>query len=176
MTDTATAHATDQTTGRRADVVVAGIDGSPSSRAALAWAADEAERRGWRLYVLTAWQSPNPSTSGRGAPPSTLSEPDSYARQAEALVGREVQAVLGGETSATRRAVRGRPVDVLLEAADHAGVLVVGAPGPGVRSRWHGVVGEYLVRHAACPVVVVPDPSATDRGPVRPRGQHRRAD
>jgi nucleotide-binding universal stress UspA family protein len=152
-------------TAHHTDVVVAGVDGSLASRRALAWAADEAAQRGWHLHVITAWQSPVPSTEGGDVPPSAPAGPDDSAREADdaareatELVDREVRAVLGEEATRARRAEFGRPAEVLLEAARHARLLVIGAPGQGVRDRWRGVA-EQVARHARCAVVMVPSPA-----------------
>ncbi|PVZ06847.1 universal stress protein [Actinomycetospora cinnamomea] len=154
-------------TAHHTDVVVAGIDGSLASRLALAWAADEADQRGWHLHVLTAWQSPppstDPSTEGEDAPPSTLSEPDDAAREATEMVDREVQAVLGEEATVARRAEPGRPAEVLIEATRHARLLVIAAPGHGVHDRWYGVA-EQVARNARCAVLMVPGPDAPRAG------------
>jgi nucleotide-binding universal stress UspA family protein len=143
------------------DVVVAGTDGSLASRIALAWAADEAAHRGWHLHVVTAWQ--DPAETGGDAPTSTRSELDGAAQEATELVDREVHAVLGEDATTARRAEPGRPAEVLIEAARHARLLVIGAPGHGVRDRWYGVA-EQVARHARCPVLMVPAPDASRRG------------
>lgn len=143
------------------DVVVAGIDGSLASRLALTWAAEEAARRGWRLHVVTAWQCPAPSPEGADPPPSGPGGPDEAAQEATALVDREVEAVLGEDATTARRAEPGRPAEVLLEAARHARLLVIGAPGQGVRDRWHGVA-EQVARRARCAVLMVPGPETRD--------------
>ncbi|BAS18594.1 hypothetical protein AHiyo8_pI68980 (plasmid) [Arthrobacter sp. Hiyo8] len=44
--------------------VVAGVDGSPQSHEALAWAAEEARIRGGRLVAVTAWELPILTTGG----------------------------------------------------------------------------------------------------------------
>lgn len=144
------------------DVVVAGIDGSLASRIALAWAADEAAHRGWRLHVVTAWQDPAPDPGG-DAPAATRPELDSAAQEATELVDREVHAVLGEDATTARRAEPGRPAEVLIEAARHARLLVIGAPGHGVRDRWYGVA-EQVGRHARCPVLMVPGPDGARGG------------
>lgn len=144
-------------TAHHTDVVVAGVDGSLASRLALAWAADEAAQRGWHLHVITAWQSPVPSMEGGDAPSSAPAGPDDAAQEATELVDREVRAVLGEEATRARRAEPGRPAEVLLEAARHARLLVIGAPGQGVRDQWRGVA-EQVARRARCAVVMVPSP------------------
>lgn len=82
-------------------VVVAGVDRSPNSRAALAWAAEEATHRACRLHVLTAWTLPTPTTGGRSGPPSYLPDVATYQEQADHLIDTEVREVLGDEPGRT---------------------------------------------------------------------------
>lgn len=135
------------------EVVVAGVDGSANSRAALAWAAEEASHRRCALHVITAWSLPTPRTGGRAAPPSYTPEASTYQEQARQLVEREKDAVLGENGSATCSSIRGRPLGVLLEAGRSARMLVVGSRGSRLR---FGSVCDQLVRQAPCPVLVVP--------------------
>ncbi len=133
--------------------VVAGVDGSSNARAALTWAADEARYRQCSLHVLTAWTLPTPRTGGRGAPPTYLPDATTYHDQAQQLVERERQAVLGGTDSVTCSAVRGKPLGVLLEAGRNARMLVVGSSTTRLRM---GSLSGQLVHQAPCPVLVVP--------------------
>jgi nucleotide-binding universal stress UspA family protein len=66
------------------------------------------------------------------------------------------------------RAEEGRPVPVLLAAAQDAELLVVGSRGRGgIRSALLGSVAVHCVSHASCPVIVVHgDARARERGSV----------
>lgn len=56
------------------------------------------------------------------------------------------------------RVVHGHPAWVLLAAAEHADLLVVGNRGHGgFTEALLGSVGQYCVHRAKCPVVVVRD-------------------
>lgn len=58
-----------------------------------------------------------------------------------------------------RRVGQGRPVTVLLDAAADAELLVVGSRGHGgFAGMLLGSVGEHVVAHAPCAVVVVRQP------------------
>jgi nucleotide-binding universal stress UspA family protein len=134
-------------------LVVAGVDGSEQGWSALAWAADEASRRGARLRVLHAGDEPSedPRTASDATP--------SVADRAQAIV----------EAARTRVAVRHPSLEVrvdtspdqapyaLIEASCSADLLVVGAQGVGgpTRSRALGSVSQRCIRYAHCPVVVV---------------------
>jgi nucleotide-binding universal stress UspA family protein len=50
----------------------------------------------------------------------------------------------------------GHPAQVLLDAADGADLLVVGSRGHGgFAEAMLGSVGQHLVHHAPCPVVII---------------------
>jgi nucleotide-binding universal stress UspA family protein len=134
--------------------VVAGYDGTPSSRNALAYAAGMSRRLGRPLLIVYV------------APPGVYCEP---------LTGQVIGAVrdqpeterwllaeldevcdrAGLEVRALTR--RGSAARELAATADEAGAdaLVIGAPS----HRWHHLAGSvpgWLARHAHCPVIVVP--------------------
>ena len=113
--------------------VVAGVDGSPSSLAALRWAVDEASHDHRTLTLAHATRSPS----------SVVAEARALTqRLAPTLEVHEVVSPLDAR-------------DLLLALSDDAAAVVVGSRGLGpVRSVLLGSVGVALVRHATCPVVV----------------------
>jgi nucleotide-binding universal stress UspA family protein len=133
--------------------VLAGYDGSPSSRHALAYAAGMARRLGRPLVLVYVC-------------PGVYCEPLSGqvigAGRDEAELGRWLMAELSQVTDPDDLVVRGilrrgNPARELAAAAAAASAdgLVVGAPG----RVWHHVAGSvpgWLSRHANCPVIVVP--------------------
>jgi nucleotide-binding universal stress UspA family protein len=134
--------------------VVAGYDGSPSSRNALAYAAGLARRLGRPLlvvYVMPFGVYCEPMT---GQVICTARERQDLEPW---LVG-ELNQVCDCEGLEVRvMARRGNAAKELAAAADatSADALVVGAPG----HRLHHLVGSipgWLARHARCPVIVVP--------------------
>jgi nucleotide-binding universal stress UspA family protein len=147
--------ATDPDTAGQLDhPVVAGFDGSPSSRNALAYAAGLARRLARPLLVVHV------------SPPGIYCEPLTGQVIGTARDRAETERWLLTEldevcdrTDIEVRIVtrRGNPARELAAAADEysADALVIGAPG----HRWHHVAGSvsgWLARHAHCPVVVVP--------------------
>jgi nucleotide-binding universal stress UspA family protein len=62
----------------------------------------------------------------------------------------------------TSEAVRGHAAKVLLDAATESDLLVIGSRGHGgFGGALLGTVSHYVVAHAGCPVVVVPDNQPT---------------
>ncbi|GAA3367984.1 universal stress protein [Streptomyces sannanensis] len=138
--------------------VVVGVDGSPSSHAALRWAVRHAALIGGTVEAVAAWDLPG--AHGWSAP-AVDTEFDEEA--AERSLVEEVRNVLGEEGAARvrERLVRGNPAEVLLDAAEGAEVLVVGSRGRGgFRRALLGSVSQQCALHASCPVVIVrPDVS-----------------
>ncbi len=135
-------------------VVVVGLDGSPSSKEALAWAAEQAARTQGRLEVVMCWRPPvNP---GFAVDYSDVDFAQETAGQLDAVV---VEVL--GETPAApveKRVVEGHAAPVLVDAARTADLLVVGSRGHGAFAEMLvGSTSLYCVNHAACPVVVVRD-------------------
>jgi nucleotide-binding universal stress UspA family protein len=158
--------------------VVVGVDGSPSSRAALRWAVRYAERVGGSVDAVGAIEVP--MDYGWGAPMVDTRMDEDLARR---NFGKELTETLGEQVPVPmqRLLVRGDPADVLISAAEGAEVLVVGNRGRGAFARaFLGSVSQRCATHAPCPVVIVrPDHheqraagqsrnSATLSAPVRP--------
>jgi nucleotide-binding universal stress UspA family protein len=134
--------------------VIAGYDGSESSRNALAYAAGVSQRLGRPLLVVYV------CSSGVYCEPLT-GQVVGVPRDAEALerwLLAELDQVTGhAEVDVHVRTRRGSPARELAAAAEEfsADALVIGAP----KHIWHRVAGGvsgWLARHARCPVIVVP--------------------
>lgn len=131
--------------------IVLGIDGSPASEAATAWAFDEASRRGVELIALHAWAD---------VKLQTLFGIDWEQCQA---VGREVLAErLSGwqehypDVSVRKRIVVDEPADRLVDASQQAQLVVVGSHGRGgFAGGTLGSVAAKVSAGAAAPTVVV---------------------
>lgn len=135
--------------------IVVGVDGSEPSKAALRFAAEQAELTGGVVDAISAWELP-PSWPPRESKPA-----DHHEEQARDLLDRVIDEVLGPERSVEirPRPVQGHPAAVLLEAAAGARLLVVGNRGHGgFAGALLGSVGQHCVQHAPCPVVVVRGP------------------
>ncbi|MFJ9012679.1 universal stress protein [Streptomyces canus] len=156
-------------TSQARGAVVVGVDATPGARLALAWAADEAALRRLPLHVVLAvdalgleggsvelpslWTTWGPEV--RAAYASVLEEARDFA--VERHPGLTVVAELAD----------GSPADVLRARAPDSAMVVIG-------SRHHGIVrdllsresvGQPLVTHAPCPVVVVREPEPVTQAP-----------
>jgi nucleotide-binding universal stress UspA family protein len=131
--------------------VVVGIEGSPAGRAALEWAFREGLARGTTVTVVHAWgQGP-----GRDVEAVRASSCMVVAAIAEA------ERAVGGRPPVVECSRAGAAARVLIEEAADADLLVVGR---GHRAGVVDVIGHSVsaevVRHASCPVVIVPAPTA----------------
>ena len=136
--------------------IVVGVDGSPSSRTALTWAAAEAADHGADLVVLNVWEHTLPPPTG-SVSVSESYVPDPSQRTAEDLV-ELIKEVLGEDPPVLvqPRVKQGNPAKVLIEESNDADLLVVGTRGHGgFRGLVLGSVSQHVAGYAKCPVAVV---------------------
>ncbi|MET7380660.1 universal stress protein [Streptomyces sp. NPDC005526] len=136
-------------TTRKPPYFVVGVDGSPHSAAAVDFAFEEASLRGAVVRALYVWRPP------------LLGAYDEYAALQECR--RMLSEIVAGRGAARpevelhHEVVKGHPVQVLTEAAEHALGLVVGTRGLGGFSGMVlGSVSQGVLFHARCPVVAIP--------------------
>ncbi|MEK0096915.1 universal stress protein [Streptomyces sp. NPDC056002] len=133
--------------------IVVGVDGSPSSQAALRWAVRYAGLVGGRVEAVSAWEVPGMASWSAPAVDTDFDE-----GQAERGLVEEVRAVLGenGADLVHERLVRGNAAEVLVDAAEGAEMLVVGSRGHGgFRRALLGSVSQQVAHHAPCPVTII---------------------
>ena len=131
--------------------ILVGYDGSPEADLALQWAAETAALDGRPVRSVTV----DNRESSRYASQPPVSKDQITAR---------VDAILDAAgVSGTVDVTSGHAVSVLLRYARRTDLLVVGSRGLGRASETLlGSVSQHLVRHAACPVVVLRAPARPD--------------
>lgn len=157
--------------GRR---IVVGVDGSPASVAALAWAATEARLRQAELVAVCAWEAAERCRAPY-APHRSLPSRAEARAAAASLLSASVRAAFGQDPPPGLRTevAEGRPERVLPGRAAGTEMVVLGstrwagdfpaAPGPVHRACLHG---------APCPVAIVGCLTAPGRsGPCQPAGE-----
>lgn len=137
--------------------VVAGLDGSAAAARAVAFAFDEAHLHGVPLTVVCAWPRAA-AQAGEGTPfvDAAGLRAMGEARFAELLGPLRTRYP---DVRVEERFTDGRPEELLLEAAETARLVVVGARGlGGVRGVLLGSVSQAVLHHAPCPVAVLHAP------------------
>lgn len=156
-----------------AGVIVVGVDGSPTSSAAVAWAAQDAELHGSELKLVAVV----PPVVVPAAPWPLISSLTGFSgweeNRARELVEHAHKQAL--DLTSPRRAaqitteVRSGPVaPTLVELSEYARLVVVGCVGEGAVVRaLMGSVSSGLLQHARCPVAVIHgDRHAPPQAPV----------
>jgi nucleotide-binding universal stress UspA family protein len=148
-----------QDQGIRKQRVVVGVDGSGSSKSALAWAVRQAELTGATVEAVTAWHYP--AMMNRAAWALVTSDDEAefeafFTRDLSDSIAEVLNPASQVKVNATVR--QGNAVQVLLDAADGADLLVVGSRGRGgFVEALLGSVAQHCVHYASCPVVVIRD-------------------
>ncbi|WP_225823835.1 universal stress protein [Streptomyces naphthomycinicus] len=143
--------------------LVAGVDGSESSLAAVDWAVDEAARHGLPLRLVHAslWEI------YEGAQPSLGSDRPAEEVRAEHVVASCVERARrrNPEVEVTGRVLPEDAASVLLRAAPEAFALVTGSRGRGrIAGMLLGSVSLAVAARAVCPVVVIRGAEANREG------------
>jgi nucleotide-binding universal stress UspA family protein len=136
--------------------ITVGVDGSASAQRALAPAFDQAQRRGCGLLAVRSYPLSMPSI-GMAVPPLPY-DPDAASRDA----ARELDATLTpwrDKYPAVRVKVLiepGSPAKNLIDVSSEAALVIVGSRGHGpLVGSLLGSVGQQLLHHADCPVMIV---------------------
>jgi nucleotide-binding universal stress UspA family protein len=144
--------------------VVVGVDGSPDSRAALAWAAREAQRRHAQLRLVHGYLPPIPDP----AHPYPAQQYQAALHRARALLAAEADRVARDhpELPVRRVVTAGVPAGILVDESRQAQLVVLGGRGcGGFTGLLTGSVATQVAAHAHCPVVVLRHDTQPD-GPI----------
>jgi nucleotide-binding universal stress UspA family protein len=133
--------------------VVVGVDGSPTSEAAVAFAFEEASLRRVPVVAVHVWRDLLVDPTMAPLLDWDALESDEREVLAERLAGWSEKYP---DVSVRRLVVQDRPARALVEESGRAQLVVVGSRG---RGRFHGMllgsVSQALLHHAHCPVAVV---------------------
>lgn len=147
--------------------ITVALDGSAHARRALAWVATLPLPQPTRVQLIAVAEPEHYPSSAPGILRESL-------RTAVAAVEAERRAALEGELASAAELLRGRvhlverhvmtgaPAEAVVRGAQRQGsdLIVVGARGLGAVTRLLlGSVSESVLRHAGCPVLVVPSPT-----------------
>ena len=142
--------------------IVVGIDATPGSEAALAFAFDEASRHGWTLIAVHAWDIPayDLLVVPNGPVPVGLADvaDEEVRMSAEVLAGFRDSYP---DVEVQEHLVKGPPVSSILTASTNPAMIVVGTRGHGPTvGALLGSISNGVLHKATVPVAVVPRPAA----------------
>jgi len=145
-------------TGSDSFLIVVGVDGSPSSLAAVDWAVTEARLRNGKIRLVSAWYYPPlASEVGEGV------IDDSFKNYAEQTLAEALGMVADQGIPVSGTVVENSPAIAMLDAARDANLVIVGSRGRGgFASLLLGSVSSQVVHHAHCPVLVVRSKAVAD--------------
>ena len=149
--------------------VIVGASGSPGSLRALRYAEDLARLNDALLIPVLAWTPPGGDLAERRSPSAYLRRV--WQQAAGQRLSRALEAAWGTAPPGVAlhpMVVRGEPGPALVDVASCGDdLVVVGAGRRGWPGRWLSArVSRYCLRHARCPVLVVP-PATLGAGPGR---------
>ena len=144
--------------------IVVGLDVSPASHAALAWAANQARTTGAELRAVHAVQllprSAMLASVGWTSVPTSLVSSDRV-EQAYRNTVTAMWEMVQPEPSWRLEFYHADPGRLLVAESAHVALLVIGTrEHVGWGRILNGSISHYCLRHAVCPVVAVP-PAAT---------------
>ncbi|WP_329138883.1 universal stress protein [Streptomyces sp. NBC_01476] len=134
-----------------ANPVLVGVDGSAESFAAARWAGEEAALRHLPVELLNVWQAPISNVQFSPAPEGLRFWEENQVREAGKELAERHQGL-----DITVRQVAGTPMNVLVEAAATAEMVVLGSRGLGeMYGFFQGSVGLHVAARSERPVVAV---------------------
>jgi nucleotide-binding universal stress UspA family protein len=131
-------------------LILVGVDGSPESVKATAWAAEQARATGGTLELLIVWARP----MSYGLPLVVGGYDPEH--EAQNVVEKAASGIDLPAQRLRTSVVNGAPAVALVERSKTVDLLVVGSRGHGgFAEMLLGSVSDHCVHHASCPVVVV---------------------
>jgi nucleotide-binding universal stress UspA family protein len=152
----------------QSNVIVVGVDDSPSSRRAIRWAADYARATGCQLRAVHVLLWPPSSEIFAYSVEADEIYPDSsYVEERDRKASQAVFEEVHPDPDWELRYAQGHAGRILVELSRTARLLVVGArEHRGIGRLLNGSAAHYCLNHASCPVVSVPP----EGGPARASG------
>ena len=151
--------------------IVVGVDDSPAAKAAVDWAARDAELRKVSLTLVHA-VSPNLTTWWDASlPPGLAQWQKEHGRRLldDAVKTAENACEKAGPTQVSTEVLSSAAIPTLVDMSKDAEMVVAGSGSNGASSgRLLGSVSSALVRHAHCPVAIIHDEGRVTPRPIQP--------
>jgi len=141
---------------------VVGVDGSDCAREALRWAIAHAPGRTSALHLLTAWQTPLYAPPSMAAPMTVPLDDTALADAARTTAQVEADHARADTSIPVEPVIaHGSASKALIEAGNHAALVVVGSRGRGGFGRLLlGSTSTQCATHAEIPTAVIPSDHA----------------
>ena len=137
--------------------MVVGVDGSDSAQDALGWVMERATE-GDTIVVANAWELHG--VGGFESPYINFADFEVIAEKLVGQVAAQVTEKCGDAVSVQTVVRHGHAGQMLIDLSADADMIVVGSRGyGGFKGLLLGSVSTYVVHHARCPVVIIPDSS-----------------
>src|SRR4051812_38676252 len=133
--------------------VIVGVSATSNSPAALVWGRAQAQANRGRLIAVRVYQMPNVQPGPSGASSRNMQDPEISRADQHSQLQRDVAYVLGDNHGAELRVLHGSKRRCLLQEAEQADLLVLGAPRT---ASMNPLLAHGIVYAATCPVVVMP--------------------
>ncbi|AZC14760.1 universal stress protein [Microbacterium sp. ABRD28] len=134
--------------------ILVGVDGSESAAAALEYAVEIAPKLGLPVHAMAVWDDPG-LIWGDAPTPDDGTDYEALARDLASRAALEIFPA-GPPPWLTTGTRRGTAEHTLVDASEHAAMLVLGSHGRSrIGSLFLGSVSAVCASHAACPVMIV---------------------
>ena len=141
--------------------VIVGVEGSTGSRASIRLAAREASYRGSDLIAVITHAAERPLGAPAARPPGTMRTATDERMAAETLLRDTVADALGDRAAQVElRVLPGLAGRVLVDLARDRGAELIVLAARNTFAHLLGALSQYVLRHAPCPVLIVPDYAA----------------
>ena len=142
----------------RSQRVVVGVDGSASAQQALDFACEHAGRRGGEVTAVLGWRGPTLHGLGVVVPVTEDARQQQQQQRHQAQLEEWLAPTRSRfpDVQLEAEAIPGHAARLLIDASEHAALVVVGSRGRGAfAGLLLGSVGQSVLDHARCPVAVV---------------------
>lgn len=141
--------------------VIVGVEGAAASRASIRLADREASYRGSNLIAVITHSTERPLGAPLARRPGTLLTATDEAVAAEAQLRDAVVDALGDRAAQVElRVLPGLAGRVLVDLARDRGAELIVLAARNTFAHLLGAMSQYVLRHAPCPVMIVPDDTA----------------
>jgi nucleotide-binding universal stress UspA family protein len=141
--------------------VIVGVEGAAGARASIRLADQEATYRGTRLIAVITHDTERAAGAPAAGPPGSMRTATDERLAAETQLRAAVVDALGERAAGVElRVLPGLAGRVLVDLARDRGAELIVLTASSTFAHLLGAMSQYVLRHAPCPVLIVPDDTA----------------